>query len=243
MARGGSPFNLNRDDVESLRKGLGETVSGGLRSPDSSLLSGAIAAAEGVVSLLLGLILTVFALKDGGRFLAWVRGRVAPEKRATADRMGRRAWATLGGYLRGAATLGVVEGIAIAVTLWLVGAQLAVAVGVVTFLFAFVPFIGAIFAGVLAVLVALATAGLPAAAIVAVVAIVVQQLDNDLLAPVVYGRALDLHPVVVLLAITAGGALLGIAGSVLAVPITAVAWGVAAEARRVPENEPLPASG
>ena len=126
-----------------------------------------------------------------------------------------------------------------AITLWLVGAELAVPVGVLTFLAAFVPFVGAIVAGLLAVLVALATGGVTAAIIVLVVAIIVQQLDNDLLAPIVYGRALDLHPIVVLLSITAGGALFGIPGSFLAVPVTAVTWNVIAEARRDGNGEPV----
>ena len=102
----------------------------------------------------------------------------------------------------------------------------------VTFLAAFVPVVGAIVAGVLAVLVALATAGGTGAIVVAVVAFVVQQLDNDVLAPVVYGRALELHPVVILLAILAGGSAFGLVGSFLAVPVVAVVVNVAAEARR-----------
>lgn len=232
-----SPFGVSRGDVDAFREGMRETVSSSVRHPSGALVSGAIVAVELLLSLLLGLVLTFFALKDGGRFLAFVRRRIAADQRETADRMGRSAWATLGGYLRGAALLGLLEGVVIGLTLFLVGSELAVPVGVVTFLAAFVPFVGAIVAGVLAVLVALATSGLAAAVIVAVVAVVVQQLDNDLLAPVVYGRALDLHPVVILLSITTGGALFGIAGSILAVPVVAVAWNVTAEAKDGPEKE------
>lgn len=144
--------------------------------------------------------------------------------------MAARAWETVGGYLRGAALLGFVEGVAMGITLALVGAKLAAPVALVTFITAFVPFVGAIVSGVVAVLVALATGGVDAAAVVAAVAavtVVIQQFDNDLLAPLVYGRALNLHPVVVLLAITAGGALFGLAGSILAVPVTAVVVNVA----------------
>jgi predicted PurR-regulated permease PerM len=145
--------------------------------------------------------------------------------------MGRQAWETLGGYLRGAALLGVVEGTIIGATVALVGGRLAVPVGVLTFMLAFVPFAGAIVAAVLAVLVTLATAGGPAALIVLIVAVAVQQLDNELLAPVVYGRTLQLHPVVLLVAIVAGGALFGLPGTILAVPVTAVTARLVAEAR------------
>jgi predicted PurR-regulated permease PerM len=227
-----SPFDVSAQDVDEFRDNLGDRFSSGVRDSSGSIVSGALVAAEVGLSLLLALIITFFALKDGDRFVAWVRGAIPEERRPTADRMARRAWVTLGGYLRGAALLGVVEGIVIAVTLWLVGAELAVPMGVLTLLAAFVPFVGAIVAGAVAVLVALATGGVAAAAVVLVVAIVVQQIDNDLLAPLVYGKALDLHPVVILLAITGGAALFGIAGGVLAVPVTAVAWNVIAEARQ-----------
>ena len=226
-----SPFDVSRADVEDFRDSLGERLSAGVQDSSGSIVSGAILAAEGLLSLVLALIITFFALKDGDRFVAWVKRSVPAARTDTADRVGRRAWHTLGGYLRGAALLGLVEGTIIAITLWLVGAELAVPMAVLTFLAAFVPFVGAIVAGVLSVLVALATGGVTAAVIVAVVAFVVQQLDNDLLAPVVYGKALDLHPVLILLSITAGGALFGIPGSFLAVPVTAVTWNAVAEAR------------
>src|SRR3546814_935330 len=128
--------------------------------------------------------------------------------------------------------LGLVEGAAIGITLALVGAELAWPVALLTFVAAFVPIAGAVLAGVVAILVALATAELGAAIVVAIVALVVQQRDNDLLAPVVYGRALQMHPLIILFAVVSGGALFGMAGTVLAVPVTAVALNVVAEARR-----------
>jgi predicted PurR-regulated permease PerM len=227
-----SPFDVSRRDIDEFRDSFGDRISSGVRDSSGSIVSGALIAAEVGLSLLLALIITFFALKDGDRFVGWVRGAIPEAKRAAADRMARQAWTTLGGYLRGAALLGVVEGIIIAVTLWSVGAELAVPMGVLTFLAAFIPFAGAIVAGGVSVLVALATGGVTAAIIVLVVAIVVQQLDNDLLAPMIYGRTLDLHPVVILIALAAGGALFGVAGVVLAVPVTAIAWNVVAEARR-----------
>ena len=188
-------------------------------------------AAEVALGLVLGLIVGFFVLKDGDRFLEWARRRLPEDRRELASRVAGRSWRTLGGYLRGAALLGLIEGIAIAVTLTVVGAELALPMALVTFLAAFVPVVGAIVAGLLAILVALATASAAAAAVVAVVALIVQQLDNDVLAPVVYGRALELHPVVVLLAIRAGGSAFGLVGSFLAVPAVAVAVNAVAEAR------------
>jgi predicted PurR-regulated permease PerM len=151
-------------------------------------------------------------------------------------RLGARAWRTLGGYLKGSATLGIIEGFIIGTTVWAVGGKLAIPVAVVTFFAAFVPFVGAIVAGVLAILVTLVTAGLDGAIVVALVALAVQQLDNDLLAPWVFGKNLELHPLVILVAITAGGTLFGIFGAFLAVPVSAVIINLLAEGRVVPEE-------
>lgn len=226
-----SPFEIDRADIAGFRRDAGKTAGDALRASSGTLVSGAVVLVEVFVSVLLGLIVTFFALKDGDRFAAWALGLVPEDRRGLASRLAGRAWETLGGYLRGAALLGLIEGAIIGTTLVLVGAELAVPVATITFLAAFVPFVGAIVSGVVATGVALATGGADAALIVLVVVVVVQQLDNDLLAPVVYGRALNLHPVVVLLAIAGGGALFGIVGSFLAVPVTAVVVNVAAEAR------------
>jgi predicted PurR-regulated permease PerM len=229
-----SPFDVERADIDEFRADAGDRLRDTIETSSGSLVSGAVLVVEVFVSLILGLIVTFFALKDGERLVAWARTVVPAERRELADRLANRAWRTLGGYLRGAALLGLVEGVIIGTTLLVVGASLAVPMALVTFFAAFVPFAGAIVAGGLATLVALATAGTAAAVIVLVVAILVQQLDNDLLAPVVYGRALNMHPVVVLLAIAGGGALFGLPGSFLAVPVTAVATNLFVEARRVP---------
>jgi len=229
-----SPFDVQRADIDEFRADAGDRLRNALESSSGSLVSGALLVVEVFVSIIFGLIVTFFALKDGDRLVAWVRQALPDERRELAGRLADRAWHTLGGYLRGAALLGLVEGVIIGITLQLVGASLAVPMAVVTFFAAFVPFAGAIVAGALATLVALGTAGTAAAVIVLVVAVLVQQFDNDLLAPVVYGRALNMHPVVVLLAIAGGGALFGLAGSFLAVPVTAVATNLFVEARRVP---------
>jgi putative heme transporter len=112
-----------------------------------------------------------------------------------------------------------------------VGGALAVPVGVITFFAAFLPFAGAVLAGAVAVLVTLVSAGFTPAVIVLVVAVLVQQFDNDLLAPIVFGRNLELHPLIVLGAIVAGSTLFGAFGAVLAVPVTAVTLNVVAEWR------------
>jgi predicted PurR-regulated permease PerM len=226
------PGDFTHADIQKARDDARDWFRDWFRSSGSALASGVVVAFEVLVGIVLGMIITFFALKDGGRFADWIVSLLPVHRREDTRRLARTAWTTLGGYLRGAAILGLVEGVIIGGTVALVGGQLAVPVAVITFMMAFVPFAGAIFAGAIAVLVTLSTGGTGGALIVLAVAIIVQQFDNDLLAPVIYGKQLDLHPVVILLAITAGGAGFGLAGAFLAVPVTAVVINVVAEYRR-----------
>ena len=223
------PFDVSQADVDHWREQAGDALSSFVRSGQGNLVSGAVVAGEMVVGGLLALVVTFFFLKDGRRFIDAAVGRLSDHRRDVARRAGERAWDAAGGYLRGAAVLGFVEAVMIGLALLLAGGSLVAPVMVVTFLAAFVPIVGAVAAGLIAVLVALVTAGPLAALIVAAVALVVQQLDNDVLAPVIYGRALKLHPLVVLVGIAAGGSLFGFVGTVFAVPVLAVVINVVAE--------------
>ena len=219
----GGPFDISRADAQSVRERIGEEFDNLTRSSDGEVAEQATLVAEIFTGILLAVILTYFMLRDGRRFTDWAASKGSGDRPVKVRRSLDAGWTTLAGYLRGAAVLGVVEAIVIGITLWAVGGSLIAPVMVITVLGAFIPLVGAIGAGVIAVLVALVTGGTTAAVIVAVVAFVVQQLDNDLLAPVIYGRALNLHPVAVLLSVVAGGALLGLTGTILAVPVVAVA--------------------
>jgi predicted PurR-regulated permease PerM len=217
-----SPFELSRESVERIRERVGEATARALESSGGVTVDRATIVAEVLTGALLALILTFFLLRDGRRFVSWATGRIRPTRRARTRNALERAWSALAGYLRGATLLGVVESATIGLALWLAGGGLVAPVMLLTFLGAYVPLVGATAAGVVAVLVALVTGGTGAAVIVAVVVVVVQQLDNDLLAPVIYGRALSLHPAVILVSVVAGGALFGLAGTILAVPLVAV---------------------
>ncbi|WP_436793467.1 AI-2E family transporter [Actinospongicola halichondriae] len=220
------PLGLDEKTVADLRERLEQSGDDALTS-DGALLDGAIVAGEVVAGAILTLVISFFLVKDGPQLQQWALGRVPERHRTRARRMGAAAWSTLGHYLAGAATLGVVEGVIIGIALSVTGSDAAVPVAAITFLAAFFPFLGALVAGVLAVVVSLASSGPEAALVVAIVAVVVQQFDNELLAPLVYGRALHLHPLVVILAVAGGAAVGGFLGAFLAVPLTAVAVSVA----------------
>lgn len=226
-----SPFDIDRERLSELREQAGSRVSDLAASSSGVVASSAVLAVEFVAGLLLALIVTFFILKDDQKIVRLGLRTVRPDRRDELHALGRRAWATLGGYLRGVALLGIVEATIIGVTVWLAGGNLVAAVVVVTLLGAFIPIVGAIVAGVIAVLVTLVTAGPTAAGIVAIVAIVVQQLDNDLLAPFIYGRSLQMHPLVILLSVAAGTALFGVVGALLAVPVVSVVLNVIDESR------------
>lgn len=214
---------VSQTQIDDFRRTVGDQAPDVLQG---AAASGAIVVGEVLAGLILAVVLAIFILRDGDEAVEALARR-SPPRRAARIRLGTAAsWKALRRYLLGAAILGAVEGTVIGVAVGLVGSPLAVPVAAFTFLAAFVPLVGAIVAGVVAVLAALVGGGFTAAAIVAVVAVVVQQLDGDLLAPVVYGRATKLHPAAVLVAITTGTAIAGLAGAVLAVPMLTVAMAV-----------------
>ncbi len=140
-----------------------------------------------------------------------------------ARRMARRAFATLASYVRGCALLGMAEGIAIGAGLALIGVPLAVPLAMLAFVGAFLPLVGSLLSGTIAALVALVNGGPLEALLVVVLVVAVNQADAHILQPLVMGKALRLHPVAVILALTVGAAAAGLLGAFLAVPFTAVA--------------------
>lgn len=217
-----APVDVSRADITTAREWIGERAMDTLRGSGGALSNGAFLVANFVAGLLLAVLLSFFMVKDGPRALAWARGFVPSGRRGIADQVARRSWQTLGGYLAGSGMLGTVEAIVIGLAVLLVGGTLVVPIMILTFAAAFVPIVGAITAGAIAVLVTVVTAGTTEALIVLAVAVLVQQFDNDLLAPLVFGRTLEIHPAIVLIVITAGGSLFGFVGVLVAVPTTAV---------------------
>ena len=210
------------DGVESL-KGSGGKLAGGA-------VSGALAALNVLAAVLLTLVLTFFFVKDGRRLWGWIAGLFG-RRRRNAEELGERVWRVLTGYVHGVALVALIDSLLVGLVLVLVGVPLAMPLTVLTFLAAFFPVVGAVAVGAAAVLVALVAQGALAAGIVAAAILVVQQLDGNLLQPVLVGRRLELHPVVVLLALTAGGVIAGLVGAFLAVPLAAVAGAVIDYAR------------
>lgn len=233
------PLGLEQAQIDEFRQRAGDSL--GKAGP--GLIAPAVAVVEVLAGTLLALVSSFFLVKDGPALERAALRRLPERHRDPAQRAGRAARRALGGYLKGAATLGVLEGTIIAVAIVVVGGRLAIPVALLTLVGAFVPVVGAVMSGLVATLVTLVTAGPREAVIIAVVALVIQQLDNDLLAPFIYGRSVQLHPLAILLSIATGATLAGIAGTFLAVPLTAVAVAVAGALRHRDDPDPTPAEG
>lgn len=181
----------------------------------------AVAGVEAVVGLVLMLVATFFYLKDGTRFGRALQRLLPTAARAHVAEMARRAWGTLGGYLRGLLLVALFDAVLIGAGLLLLGVPLALPLAVLVLFGGFFPVIGAVVTGGVAVLVAFAAGGVGTALAVLALVVGVQQLESNVLQPFVVGRVIALHPFVVLLAITGGGVAFGVLGAFLAVPAAA----------------------
>jgi predicted PurR-regulated permease PerM len=217
------PLDLSEDDIQRyideasarLRENQGQIVSG--------VVAGAVVLGEAIAGIILTLVLTFFFLKDGPLIASWLESLVPRRNRDHGRELARRAWSTIGAYLRGTAIVASVDAILIGILLLVLGVPLVVPLALLTFIGGFFPLIGATLAGIVAALVALVTKGGVQALIVGAGILVIQQVEGDVLQPVIMGRAVRLHPVAILLALTAGGVIAGIVGAFLAVPIAAIA--------------------
>jgi predicted PurR-regulated permease PerM len=172
--------------------------------------------------LFLTAVVAFFIVKDGERFWGWLLSKAPAADRDRLASTGAAAWVTLRRYLYGTAVVGLVNGTAVAITLLILDVPLVIPLAILMFLGAFFPLIGAIVSGSVIALITLATNGLADAVIVAIVVIVVQQLEGDLIAPLVLGRAVALHPLLILFGITAGFVIGGIVGAFVTVPFVAI---------------------
>ncbi|OQO89878.1 AI-2E family transporter [Saccharomonospora piscinae] len=200
-----------------------------------------------VVGLVIALVLFIMFLHAGPRLWAATLLPWRPETREIVDDAGRRAYRGVVLYVRVTALVALIDALGIGIGLAVVGVPLAVPLAALVFIGGFVPYVGAVASGFLAVAVTLVSNGLPAALIILGVVLAVQQLEGQVLQPVLQGNFSNLHPAVVLVALVIGGAEGGIAGVLFAVPVLAAVRGVvlavaehhaSREAPAEPEREP-----
>lgn len=190
----------------------------------SSALSGLSVAGEVATGTVLLLFVLFFFLRDGAKIWQFLIQVFKDEAHERAERVGNAGLLVLGAYARGTATIAAIDAVVVGVALTILHVPLALALAVLVFITAFIPIIGAPLAGALAAAVALVFNGPVVALIVIGVIIAVHLLEGNLFHPVIMGHAVSLHPLVILLALTAGTILGGIVGAILAVPAASVVW-------------------
>lgn len=187
-------------------------------------LLGISAATQVITGAVLVAVILYFFLQDGAMIWRFFLRRFHGETLRKLLVSGTTTLHVLGNYVRGTAAVALLEAVVIGMTLLVLQVPLALPLAVLIFLGGFIPLVGSALIGGLAALVALVANGPVVALIVLAVVVVINQLDSRVIQPMVMGRVLSLHPLVVLIALAGGGILSGIVGAVLAVPLTAVGW-------------------
>ena len=216
------PFGLESISIGTYIDDLVATIE----KNSGTLVSGALSVTTSVGQFLAGgiiaLFCTLFFLIDGRRIWSWVVGLLPRHTRERTHQAGRRGLVTLASYARTQILVAFIDAVGIGIGAAILGIPLAVPLGVLVFIGSFVPFVGAIITGAIAVLVALVAEGWVAALIMLGIVLLVQQIESNVLQPWLMGHAVSLHPVAVLLVVTAGTLVAGIVGALFAVPIAAV---------------------
>jgi predicted PurR-regulated permease PerM len=209
------PLGVNRPDVD-------HAIDGALESGQGQIVTGAILATQWAAAIVLIVVLTFFFVKDGASIWNWIVELFHEDRQPVLREAGARAWRSLSVYVQGVFMVATIDAVLIGAGLLIFGVPVAMPLIVLTFVAAFFPIVGAFTAGAAAVLVALVANGLPTALAILAIIVAVQQLEGNVFYPIVVGRKLSLHPVGILLALTAGGVLAGVAGAFLAMPVAAV---------------------
>lgn len=218
-----SPLKLTSDRLDEYVNALQDSIRG---NNSGDIVSGALEVTSTAGHVLTGIFISLFAtyffLSSGDRMWAWLVGLFPAQVRDRVRGSGVRAWTTITAYVRATVIVAFVDGAGVGIGAFILGVPLAFPLGMVVFLGAFVPIVGALVSGAAAVLVALVAGGLWDAVIMLGIVIAVQQLEAHVLQPFLLGRAVRVHPLAVIMAIAAGVLLAGIIGALFAVPFVAV---------------------
>lgn len=219
-----SPLPFSEQELQRARENAVQSLTDNLSVGD------AFAALNGVATFLTALLLMIvvlfFLLKDGQAMWSFLTKPLEGNQLARTQRAGKNALETMGAYVRGITIIAAIDAAGIGLAMLLLGIPLVMPLTAIVFLGGFIPVIGATVTGLFVVLVAFVTNGPGTALAMAAAVIVVQQVEGNLLQPLIMGKAVKLHPLVILLVLGVGAILAGIMGAILAVPIAAVIWTV-----------------
>ena len=217
------PLHLTAAQIDQYLK----EATDALQNNSSSILSGALSfgstAGHFAAGLILALFILIFFLLEGDRIWAFLVRLLPRKARAATFGAGRKGWASMVSYARIQMFVAFVDAVGIGAGAAIIGVPLALPLGVLVFIGSFIPIVGALVTGAVAVLLALVANGWVNALIMLGIVLLVQQLESHILQPLVMGKAVALHPVAVILSVAAGSYLAGIPGALFSVPILAVA--------------------
>ena len=233
----GPPFHLSSARLQQYSNQLVHFLSQHKSVIAGTVVTGGKIVLELLTGLVLMLFITFFLLKDGERIWAWLIKGLPPEGRRRAQNAGPAAWTALVNYVRGTTAVAAIHAVFIGLALFILGVPLLVPLVILVFVAAYVPLVGILVAGALAILVTLGTKGWIAAVILLAVFLGENQIESHLLQPLVVGRIVRLHPLAIILVLAVGGIVGGIAGAIVAVPAAAsisYAWPHLRPARPAP---------
>jgi predicted PurR-regulated permease PerM len=215
------PAHLSREQIDKA----GDTAVKALQDNQEKLTSGALSTAATLTEIVTGALLMfftlIFLLYGGRNIYAYLTTIVPARARERVRDAGRAGFNSLIGYVRATFLVALVDAIGIGTGLAIMGVPLALPLASLVFLGAFIPLVGAVISGFLAVVIALLAKGVIYALITLGLIIAVLQLEAHVLQPLVMGRAVSIHPLAIVLAISTGAVLAGIVGALLAVPVLA----------------------
>jgi len=233
------PPQMSERQVTQLVDDLTRTIT----ENRAGLAQGAFATANSALLIVSGavfcLFATLFLLTDDGGIWRWIVRLFPDENRAKVAHAGNVAWQTLIAYMRSTVLLALINSLTMVVVMLIAGMSLVVPLGVLLFLGSMIPLIGMLVAGVVVVLVALVTKSAVMALVMAIALVLTVQLEGNLLNPFILGKAVQIHPLAILMAVTAGTILGGIFGAFIAVPLVAIVNNVASDIRDSSPAEPV----
>ncbi|WP_028266394.1 AI-2E family transporter [Arthrobacter sp. MA-N2] len=217
------PLQLTADQIDKYV----QDATAALQNNSSSILSGALSfgstAGHFAAGMVLALFILIFFLLEGSRIWRFIVGLLPRTARAAADGAGQRGWSSMVSYVRIQMFVAFVDAFGIGVGAAIIQVPLALPLAVLVFIGSFIPVVGALVTGAIAVLLALVANGPVNALIMVAIVLFVQQIESHILQPLIMGKAVSLHPVAVILSVAAGSYLAGIPGALFAVPLLAVA--------------------
>lgn len=216
------PLALSNDQIDGYLHEALDALQNNSSVIASKILGIGSGFGEFGAGLLLTLFILIFFLLEGDRIWAFVLNFFPRRSRPAVDGAGRQGWISLGNYVRVQVLVAAVDAVGIGVGAAIIQVPLALPLGVLVFVGSFIPVVGALVTGAVAVILALVANGWVNALIMLAIVLAVQQLESHLLQPFIMGRAVNLHPVAVILAVAAGSSVAGILGALFAVPFLAV---------------------